>query len=372
MNPEAQWVAVLGRRDEPADGVEDYCKFLGQALARHGVRLDVVRVPWAERGWRQSLRWLDRESRTWQADWILVQYTALGWSRRGFPFGALRVLRVLRRRGARCASVFHDSTGFAGERAIDRMRRAYQHWVMGAAYRGSERSVFTLPAEKIPWLSPDRSRATFIPVGANLPECERTDQTGGRAMHDPKTVAVYGVSESVGLEQEIPDIAYVIRRTAQAIPRLRLLVLGRGSAETRAALEMAVAGSGVELSVLGLLPADEVRRVLSTADVLLFVRGPVSTRRGSAVAGIACGLPVVGYESSDTVPPITEAGLLLAPLRDRDKITESLIRVLSDEILWRELSERSACAWRQYFSWDSIAQDFLRAFEPGDPRGRNK
>jgi glycosyltransferase involved in cell wall biosynthesis len=365
-----KWIALLGRRDDPADGVEDYCKFLGQALARHGVRLDVVRVPWAERGWRQSLCWLDGESRTWQADWILMQYTALGWSRRGFPFGALRVLRVLRRRGARCALVFHDSTSFPGQRAIDRMRRACQHCVMRAAYRGTERSIFTLPAEKIPWLPSDRSRATFIPVGANLPECERTTEMGGRAMHDPKTVAVYGVSESVGLANEIPDIAFVIRRTAQAISCLRLLVLGRGSAETKAALEKAIQGSGVDLLVLGLLPADEVRRVLATAHVLLFVRGPISTRRGSAMAGIACGLPVVGYEGWDTAPPLTEAGLLLAPLWDRDKVAEALIRLLRDEEEWRQLSEQSLGAFQQYFCWEVIAKSFVQALAGGEATER--
>jgi len=288
-----KWIALLGRRDEPADGVEDYCNFLRQGLARHGVPLELVRVPWAERGWRHSLRWLESESRAWQDQWVLMQYTALGWSRRGFSFGALRVLRVLRRSGARCAIVFHDSTGFAGGRAIDRARRECQHWVMRSAYGEAERSIFTLPAEKIPWLPADRSRAAFIPVGANLPECERTPDTGCRAMHDPRTVAVFGVSESVGLAQEIPDIAYVIRRTAQAVPRLRLLVLGRGSAEAKATLEKAVEGSGVELMVLGILPVEGVRRALADADVLLFVRGPVSTRRSSAMAGIACGLPVV-------------------------------------------------------------------------------
>jgi len=49
-----------------------------------------------------------------------------------------------------------------------------------------------------------------------------------------------------------------------------------------------------------------------------------------------------------------------------------LIRVLRDENLWRELSERSARAWQQYFSWDVIAQRFLRELSAGEPQGRSE
>jgi hypothetical protein len=78
---------LLGLRDYPTDGIEDYCLWLRQALARWGVALQLVRVPWAEKGWFYALRWLWQEARAWQEQWVLVQYTALSWSRRGFPIG---------------------------------------------------------------------------------------------------------------------------------------------------------------------------------------------------------------------------------------------------------------------------------------------
>ena len=87
-----KWVALLGRRDTPTDGVEDYCTFLGEALEQHGVQLQNVRVRWSDEGWFGALRHLWRESGGWRDDWVLLQYTAMGWSRRGFPFGALAAL----------------------------------------------------------------------------------------------------------------------------------------------------------------------------------------------------------------------------------------------------------------------------------------
>ena len=34
-------IALLGRRDEPTDAVEDYCRYLAEALATHGMDLHV-------------------------------------------------------------------------------------------------------------------------------------------------------------------------------------------------------------------------------------------------------------------------------------------------------------------------------------------
>ena len=51
------------------------------------------------------------------------------------------------------------------------------------------------------------------------------------------------------------------------------------------------------------LTAEEIVRKLGASDVMLFARGPISTRRGSALAGIAC-------EGWETAPPITERSKL--------------------------------------------------------------
>jgi hypothetical protein len=81
------------------------------------------------------------------------------------------------------------------------------------------------------------------------------------------------------------------------------MVLGRNSRAAEAEIRTAIGDCGPEVDVLGVLPAEEVVGCISTSDVLLFVRGHISTRRGSAIAGVACGLPVVAPEGSETAPP---------------------------------------------------------------------
>ena len=51
---EKPMILLLGR-DEPTDGVVDYCEMLREAGTQRGLSFDLVRVPWAERGWRDGL-----------------------------------------------------------------------------------------------------------------------------------------------------------------------------------------------------------------------------------------------------------------------------------------------------------------------------
>ena len=122
-------------------------------------------------------------------------------------------------------------------------------------------------------------------------------------------------------------------------------------------------------SVGGLLDGAQVIERLSTSDVLLFVRGPISTRRSSAIAGIACGLPVIAYSGSETGPPMTDAGVVVVPfVQDessrQNQLNVSLVRVLSDPAYRASLHENSRRAYEEHFSWRSIASGVAKLLEP--------
>jgi hypothetical protein len=65
------------------DALEDYCNQLAEALRKKGTSLEICRIPWAEEGWRRPLDDLNKHLPDWHGSWLLVQYTALAWSRRG-------------------------------------------------------------------------------------------------------------------------------------------------------------------------------------------------------------------------------------------------------------------------------------------------
>jgi glycosyltransferase involved in cell wall biosynthesis len=341
--------------------VEDYCTFLGRALVRRGVELKKARVNWVDDGWMQALLRLWRESRGWHETWVFLQYTALGWSRRGFPFGALVAIAILRLRGAHCAVMFHEPFGLGGRRMIDRVRGACQTWVVRILYRRAEKSIFPVPLETINWLPPGETRSTFIPIGGNIPERPMERQATNERNGIGKTIAVFCLSDPPHRQREVDEISYAVRAAATSSAKLRVVFLGKGTAEAQQEIAHAFKDIPVEVSNLGLQPADEVSRALASSDAMLCVRGRLYLRRGSAIAGIACGLPVVGYGDASNIFPINEAGLRLAPYGSRDALAGALAQVLNDSRLREQLRARSRQAQQRYFSWDVIAEKMHQA-----------
>ena len=356
-------IALLGRRDEPTDAVEEYCRRLGAALVAHGFQMDLRRVPWNEHGWAASLEALRLQAEAWRGTWVLVQYTALAWSARGFPGRILRVFRTLRKAGARIAVVFHDVEPFEGTRVIDRVRRQFQLSAMKDIAAFSDCNVFTIATDHISWAGSSAStkQSLFIPVGANLPlEVPRQNHD---ELHVPPTIAVFSITGGIPGDLETKNFIAATRHAASKLGKLRLLVFGRHAEVRENALRTGLSDLPVELRVEGVIADSELVERFAASDVLLFVRGTISSRRGSAIAGIACGLPVIGLAGKETASPITEAGVVLLPEELsgealRAELGEALVRVLSVNKLRLELVERSQAAQDRYFSWQTIANRF--------------
>jgi glycosyltransferase involved in cell wall biosynthesis len=312
-----------------------------------------------EKGWIGALRQISRDSLAWRGRWVLLQYTALGWSRRGFTFGALVALVILQRRGARCAVVFHEPCRQpSGARLHERFRGVYQDWVIRRLYGRAHKAIFTVPLETVSWLRKRETKGAFIPIGANIPQRVTRRITPFQSVQERKTVIVFAVTSAPKMLQEVKEISDVMREANKVIERLRLVAVGRGTDEAKEQFEKALEGSGVELVVRGVLPAEEVALEFESAHALLFVRGPITLRRGSALAGIASGIPIVGYSDGSIDGPLKGAGIEWVPGGDRPGLAHALIRVLTDPPRWRELHERNVLAQRDWFSWTRIGQRF--------------
>jgi glycosyltransferase involved in cell wall biosynthesis len=362
-------ILLLGRRDEPTDGVADYCEKLREAGLPRGLSFESVQLPWAENGWGSALAELRKTAAAWRDRWVLLQFTTLAWSRRGFPLRAPRVLDVLRQCGARPAVVFHDFSPLPGAGIVGHCREYCHLHVLRQLYALSDLAVFTVPVDKIAWLPPRHDKAVFIPVGSNFPELDckiKKDETPPNV----STVAVFGFTGGARGIEEVEDIAYALKGVQSKGVLLRLMTIGRGSTEFEGALRKALNGSGIELSVLGLMPAEDFVQALASAQVLLCVRGYVSTRRGNVIAGIVCGLPIIGYRGAETGFPITEAGVVLVEPRNREGLAQGLAEVLTDEKSYRDLRQRSVVAAQKYFSWDAIASQFVCAMS-SETQGRS-
>jgi glycosyltransferase involved in cell wall biosynthesis len=351
-------IALLGSKDEPTDAVEEYCEYLGAALRAKDFEIQLIRVGWREKGWRRAFAELRNSAESWRGQWFLIQFTALAWSSRGFPIRFKKVLNILRRCGARIAIVFHDPEPYSGSRTVDKIRRAVQLHTMRTAAQSADLAIFTIPLDRISWLGNAPVNTVFIPVGANLPESAIAAAAKSAEVGESPRIAVYGITGGKHGPVETGAIVDAVRSALAKIPKLQLSAFGRHADDCASLLRDSLQGLPVQLSVKGIIPAEEVAQELARADVLLFVRGHISSRRGSAIAGIACGLPVIAYRGQETAAPITEAGVVLVSPENRAELGEALTRVLFDGEYRASLAARSAAAHEKYFSWPAIASRY--------------
>ena len=360
MSPQ-RVIALLGRRDQPTDAVEEYCLHLGRALTAHDCQTEIRRVPWDQCGWPASLDALRLQATSWRDTWVLVQYTALAWSARGFPRRFLQVLRDLRKAGALVAVVFHDAEPFGGTRLMDRLRRATQVRVMRQATAFCDRTVFTVPADRLSWLYDKPANFSFIVVGANLPQPLLPQDH--EPLHEPPSVAVFSITGGPSGDVEVRDIIAATRLVSQKLGRMRLLVFGRHAEVREARLREGLRDLPVEITVEGVVDGDQLVDRFASSDALLFIRGAISSRRGSAIAGISCGLPVIALEGRESAPPITDAGVVLLPSGLEPsvlhrKLADALLETLSDRAFRSGLVQRSQHAHDAFFSWPAIASRY--------------
>lgn len=346
-------IALLGRKDEPTDAVEEYCRYLGAALQAHDIQMHIRRVPWELQGWRDALHALQLQAADWRDTWVVVQYTALAWSARGFPFRFLRVLRLLKSAGARIGIVFHDVEPFSSPRLIDQLRRRAQSHVMRTAMELCDLAILPVVPEKLTWLEAIPSKTAFVPVGPNLPFPESPTN---RVAAEIPTIGVFSITGGQQGAVETQVIMQTVRHASQHLGKLRLSVFGRHAELRESALRQGLTGFPVQLSVEGVLDPEQVVNRLAACDVLLFVRKGISTRRSSAIAGIAAGVPMVAYEDAETATPITDAGVILVDASRPESLGDSIVRVLSDPALHERLAARSRETYEKYFAWPAIAK----------------
>ncbi len=349
-------IALLGRKDQPTDALEEYCSYLADALQAHDIQLKIHRVPWELDGWAEAIRTLRLQAITWRDTWVLVQYTALAWSARGFPQKVLGIMNILQSAGARLGIVFHDVEPYPGTRLIDSVRRFAQIWTMRRLLALADQTFLTVPPERLSWLKVVPPNAVFVPVGPNLPI---PSVPQAYWLHDKvPTIGVFGITGGEAGTRETQVIVAAGRYVAQKLGKLRLSIFGRQAELRETQIREGLGDLPVQLSVEGVVEPAEVVRKLSDCDVLLFVRGSISSRRGSAIAGIACGLPVIAYAGSETAVPITDAGVVLVSPDQPDDLNAALVRVLSDANYRMELATRSRAAYKHDFAWTAIAARF--------------
>jgi glycosyltransferase involved in cell wall biosynthesis len=289
---------------------------------------------------------------------ILVQYVphAFGMRAMNLPF-----CLWLNARSARNEiwTMFHEVAFPFDGQPLRRQVIAIANRAMAALVASASQRIFVSIPGWTPMLESlgvDKKRIIESPIPSNLPVSARSDVS-----HDDETTighfGTFGGWITPILDRVLPELLKA--------PCRRLMLIGKGGCEYRARLCARHPGLERRVSATGAICADDAAMQLASCDVLLQVYPDgISGRRGSAMAGLALGVPMVSNLGwlSESFWRESKA-VALAPSPDPAQIVATAEALLADESRRKNLA---ACARQLYAERFDIVRTIDRLLsDPG-------
>jgi len=146
----------------------------------------------------------------------------------------------------------------------------------------------------------------------------------------------------------------------KARPSAKLALIGNGPSENEVKDEIRRRNLDHNIDMLGYVGSNEMYDVLKSSKV--FLHTPVLDTGGMAAAeGMACGLPVVGFD----LPGYHfcyPRGMLKAPIGDIEAFAALVLNLLQDEDLYYK-ARNEALEFAQQWDWDRKVRDILNSIE---------
>lgn len=379
---------ITGEFPPMQGGVGDFTHELGKALAALGCQVNVITSMtagserqadgiavfpvierWDWRCWGVILK-LVREL---EPDVINIQYQTAAYGMQPAINLLPRRLRRERQR-PRLVITYHDLR----EPYLFPKAGPLRRWITCEPARQSD-AVIVTDHEDGSRLTLHVSRLThlaWIPIGSNIAPAPppNYDRDAWRARWGAGSgnllLAYFGfLNESKGGETLIRALAEVVNHGVSA----SLLMIGGqvgASDPTNVAylrqVEALITELGLSERVMwtGYTPAPEVSANLLATDIcVLPYRDGVSFRRGSFMAALAHGCPIVSTRPRVPVPELRDGeNILLVAPDDAAALAEAIARLAENADLRRRLGEGAATLAR-HFTWEKIAARTLALYE---------
>lgn len=382
--PPRRVLLVSGEYPPMEGGVGAFTHLVGAAMARKGAEVHVLTSTKAQGEaimdgvHRHALitRWSWRALRTPMGrlidelapDVINIQYQTAAYGMRP----AINLMPLIRRQPP-CVVTFHDLlVPYLYPKA-----GPVRWWVNLALARGCRASIVT-NVEDQARLSPYGwiPRLARIPIGSNIPSAlpPDYDRAAWRARLGvaPETTLLcyFGfLNTSKGGEELVLALDQVVHDGEDVALLMIGGAVGASDMTNRAYLDqvdhlLAERGLSDRVHWTGFVTEREVSAYFDCADIcVLPYRDGVSFRRGSLMAALVHGMPIVTTHPRVSVPEIAHGeNLWLVPAFDAPALAEGIEHLCHDAALRQRLGT-GARALSAAFDWDHIAADTLALFD---------
>jgi glycosyltransferase involved in cell wall biosynthesis len=352
------------------DGIGDHTARLACALAGRGHRVRVLTAQddWApidgvavERAFQlpplSGVRHLLGAVRRDPPDLLFLQFNQFSYGRLGFnpvlPWTVRRIKRALPR--TRIAWMAHEEfvPPTSLKRRLMRTWQRGQFWALGRAADVIALSTSSWVGKFRPWFP--GTPMHHLPVGSNIPRAPMTRHAARRRLGLVDDCFVLGYFGSIRGSRHLAPVREALGRLHRASGgRALLLYIGHHGADLARSLD------GLPMRDAGPLPAEEVSRHFSAMDLYLapFVEG-VSTRRGSFMAALQHGLPVVATRGAQTDAVFLDhdgRALDLAPETDAAAFAGAAERLFRTPGRRQGLARAGRALYDARFDWAVLAR----------------
>ncbi|MCE5259725.1 MAG: glycosyltransferase family 4 protein [Chloroflexi bacterium] len=370
---------VSGEYPPLEGGVGDYTYLLGQEMVRQGAQVtvltssgageqrvdgEVLCLPWVEK-WNLAILpgVLKRAAQVHQPDIVLIQYQTAAFQLKP----AINLLPTLLPE-YKFAVTFHDLR----EPYLFPKAGKLRKWVTFKLARSCRIVITTNIEDQRKLMSDTKIRQlALIPIGSNIPlVIDPLLRAKMRQRFNLGTfqyvLGYFGlINESKGVEELVQALALVRQEGINA----GMCIIGGGigasdatNAPYLAKLQHAIAENGLEPYVrwTGHLTSAEVSAALQCVDIaVLPYQDGVSLRRGSLMAALAHGLPIVTTFPASPMPEFSSGiSVELAPAKDVASLAKAIIKVVYNADLRMQLGQRAAVL-AEKFAWPEITKQTL-------------
>ena len=200
------------------------------------------------------------------------------------------------------------------------------------------------------------SRVTVIPWGADsAPEAERGSSADLAA---PYVMAFGGEAR----RKNSLGIVKAFLRAAKDLPGVRLVFVGMGVGPVREAVvrEVAAAGAGARVQILGYVSEEELKALYQHATCLLYL----SKYEGFGLPlleALGRGVPVLAANRTSIPEVVADAAMLVDP-DDLGEVASGLVEICKTPSLREHLREKGIARSRRY-TWQATAEKTIKVFE---------
>ncbi len=362
-----RWAILTGEYPPESGGVGDYTRLVARGLAEAGDAVSVyapvskseicdpgVTVHRLLGFGPRALPKLDRMlSAEPKPDRILVQYVphAFGYKAMNVPFAAWISARA--RRIAPVWAMFHEvAFPFDWRSGTHAFLSGVTHGMARLVAGAAERVFVSIPAwgDLLNRICPRMKPAEWSPVPCTLdanPHPDAVDAAKRLFAAGGRLIGHFGTFGENIAALLSPALADLLRRS----PGVGVLLIGRGSGEFRKRFLGDHPAWAGRVSATGALPADAVSAHLRACELLVqpFPDG-ISSRRTSAMAGLANGLPVVTNLGFLSEPLWTRGAVAAVPTADPSALALLAVDLLADAVAREQLGRAALTLYRGTFA----------------------